>query len=263
MSEETALQLPPVQDRMKTMARLDPEWGLTKGEIINMLMKSELFGGKGLTFPQAFAKIMIGETLGMNYVQALQMVHVFQGNIQIDYEWIAHCIKTSGCDFRVVEHTTELCRIDFINEKGELVGTNEFTIKDAQRAGLAGKDIWKNYPKTMLFARALTQGQRMYLPQATGNMKVFVQDEIDEMRSRGEMREASANKADELTQQILASSVSAETMSDGTKVNPATGEVITTAEYVPPAEELPVTVGEQDTTLPVTVGTGDGDFSLP
>jgi hypothetical protein len=35
---------------------------------------------------------------------------------------------------------------------------------DAKAAGLAGKDVWKQYPRNMLFARALTNGMRWFTP---------------------------------------------------------------------------------------------------
>ena len=39
------------------------------------------------------------------------------------------------------------------------------TIKDAAKAGLVNKDVWKNYPKNMLFARAVSNACRFYCPE--------------------------------------------------------------------------------------------------
>lgn len=54
--------------------------------------------------------------------------------------------------------------------------TESFSIQDAQRAGLMGNPVWKNYPKDMLFARALSRLARQLFPDIIGNC--YVEGEI-------------------------------------------------------------------------------------
>ncbi len=49
---------------------------------------------------------------------------------------------------------------------------------DAKKAGLSGKDVWKKYPRNMLFYRALTSGVRLYCPDVTGGVVVYTAEEI-------------------------------------------------------------------------------------
>lgn len=48
----------------------------------------------------------------------------------------------------------------------------EWTIEQAKKANLTGKDNWKNYPRAMLRARVIAEGVRAIYPAAIGGMMV-------------------------------------------------------------------------------------------
>lgn len=54
--------------------------------------------------------------------------------------------------------------------------TESFSMQDATRAGLLGSNVWKTYPKDMLFARALSRLARQLFPDIIGNC--YVEGEI-------------------------------------------------------------------------------------
>jgi len=54
--------------------------------------------------------------------------------------------------------------------------TESFSMQDAQRAGLLGNAVWKNFARDMLFARALSRLARQLFPDIIGN--VYVEGEI-------------------------------------------------------------------------------------
>ncbi len=80
------------------------------------------------------------------------------------------------------EKRSEECRIEFsIREPGEgweAVGEELFTMADAERAGLAGKGVWKNYPKMMLLARCLSDGIASHCPETARGLRVYGEGEI-------------------------------------------------------------------------------------
>lgn len=51
-------------------------------------------------------------------------------------------------------------------------------MEDAQRAGLAGKDVWKKYPKMMLRARCLSDGIASHCPETARGLRVYGEGEI-------------------------------------------------------------------------------------
>jgi hypothetical protein len=116
---------------------------------------------------QAQIKILAGLELGFTPFVAMAGIHFFQGRVSIGANLIASLIKDSGkYEYKVLQHTAEACEIAFYqNINGELkaLGTPVFySIDEAAKAGLAGKDVWKKYPKDMLFAACIRQGSRRY-----------------------------------------------------------------------------------------------------
>ena len=51
-------------------------------------------------------------------------------------------------------------------------------MKDASAAGLTNKDNWKKYPRNMLFARAISNGQKWYAPDVYNGVTVYTPDEM-------------------------------------------------------------------------------------
>ena len=58
-------------------------------------------------------------------------------------------------------------------------GTDEFTIKDAAKAGIVNKEVWKSYPRNMLFARAVSNGARLYCADI---VTAYTPEEVEDIR---------------------------------------------------------------------------------
>lgn len=127
---------------------------------------------------QAVVKILAGQELGFGPFASMQGVNIIQNRPAIAANLIAAGIKRSGkYDYRVIEHTTEVCSIDFYQD-GQKVGNSTYRIQEAMNAGLTTKDNWKKYPKNMLFARAISNGQKWFCPDAFGGSPVYTPDEL-------------------------------------------------------------------------------------
>ena len=118
---------------------------------------------------QGAVKLMAGRELGMTPIQSLNSFYFVAGRIAIMAQAMGACIKKSGkYDYEIIEHTEEICRIAFYKTgiEKEKIGESEFTKKMAAAAGIINKDNWRNYPKNMLFCRALANGARWFCPDA-------------------------------------------------------------------------------------------------
>lgn len=148
---------------------------------------------------RAVVKIMYGAELGIGPVTAMTAINVIQGKPAPSAGLMASLIKRSGrYNYRVTEHTAEKCAIEFY-EDGQPCGVSEFTIAEAKTAGLPGKNpTWGNYPKALLFARALSQGARWYCADVFGT-SVYTPEELGE----GEVVEHAGRPVNIVTGEVI------------------------------------------------------------
>lgn len=126
---------------------------------------------------QAVVKMLAGREMGVGPIQALAGIYIVEGKPSAGANLIAANVKRSGrYDYRVRKRTDEECVLAWY-DAGQEVGESSFTRKDAERAGLWGKQNWSKYPRAMLFARALTEGVRVYCPDAASGV-VYVPEEL-------------------------------------------------------------------------------------
>jgi hypothetical protein len=112
-------------------------------------------------------------------MQAMTGFHVVQGKPVMSAPLMAGLIKGSGkYEYRIRVHTDTACEIDFISvATGEVIGESSFTIEDAKKANLLSNNTWRQYPRNMLFARALSNGARWHTPDVF-NGPVYVPEEM-------------------------------------------------------------------------------------
>jgi hypothetical protein len=126
---------------------------------------------------QAVVKVLAGRELGIPPIAAMTGVFIVKGRVTLGANLIAALIKRHPkYDLRVVELTNERCEIAFLQD-GEQIGTSEFTIQDARQAGLSG-DNWRHYPRNMLYARAVSNGAKWFVPDVFAGGPVYTPDEL-------------------------------------------------------------------------------------
>lgn len=121
---------------------------------------------------QAIVKIMAGRELGFPPVQSMMGVNIVMGKVDLSATLMAALVKRDGrYNYRVVTNTVNECVIEFY-EHGKLAYQSRYTIKDAETAGLVGKDMWKKYPRQMLYARCLSMGANIVCPERVSGLDV-------------------------------------------------------------------------------------------
>ena len=120
---------------------------------------------------KAIVKVLAGRELGIGPVASMMEINIIKGKVALSSNLLAGQIKRSGkYDYEIVESSDARCVLRFIEIRGGkrvTLGEAKFDDADAKRAGLAGKDNWKNYPSDMKFARAMSRGTRRFCPDLT------------------------------------------------------------------------------------------------
>lgn len=101
------------------------------------------------------AAMLYGRDLGITPTNALQHIIVIEGKATADAQLIGMLVRRAGHRLEDVT-TAEASTVTLTRGDDGSVHSFTFTMEDARRANLAGKQVWKSYPQAMLYARALT-----------------------------------------------------------------------------------------------------------
>jgi hypothetical protein len=174
---------------------------VTNGEIDQLFRLADGLSRSGF-FPdarqatQAFAKLVFGRDLGLSATQAMTGIDIIEGKPEVNANVQASKVRASDrYEYRIVELTDERCEIVFSLDGDELHPSSVFTMEDAKKAKLDGKNNWKQYPRNMLFARAMSNGVAFHCPDVMNGIRVYAQGEISESEMRSTERPAPENTA--------------------------------------------------------------------
>lgn len=129
--------------------------------------------------PAVLACVMAGAEIGLGPMTSLQLIDVIQGRPALSPEGQRALVQRAGHRIVPREMTATTCTVwgQRADTGDELAVT--FTIDDAERAGLAGKQNWRQYPDSMLLARATSKLCRALFADVVSGIGSYTPDEID------------------------------------------------------------------------------------
>lgn len=189
---QTALTIP------RGKALLD---GMQLETLADACWKSGMFKDVKSAFG-AIVKIKAGIELGIPPMQAMNGVYIIEGKTCLAATLMGALIKASGkYTYRIQQIDNNAVSIAFFerDDEGKWVscGPNStFSMQDAEKAGVAGKGVWKSWPRNMMFARALSNGARWYCGDVFLG-PVYVPEELGvEVNEEGEVAYADVKPED-------------------------------------------------------------------
>lgn len=150
-----------------------------KLQFCDLLLKSGLCPPHFKTAQAIYVVILIGQEIGFSPMQALHSINLIQGTPALSAQGMKAKILQAGGKIHEVEWTAEKCILE--GERDKHKQRAEYTVRDAQLAGLLQKDNWKKQPKAMLYARAVStiaRNQWADVIKGLGYTKEELQDHI-------------------------------------------------------------------------------------
>lgn len=124
----------------------------------------------GIKSPEAALFIILtGRDLGLSAVQSLRSIHIIQGKVELAADQQLALFKRRGGRATWLALTDTKGSLKLTHPNGD-AHTEEFTIQDAQKAGLMDSTGWKKYPKAMIRSRCITAGLKSIGFDATAGM---------------------------------------------------------------------------------------------
>jgi len=150
------------------------------------LLRAKALAQAGDVLPRAYrdrpgALLLVDQwakARGIDTLTAIQTVSFIDGKPIVDATMQRALAKRAGYRVRVIEATDRQATV-VVLEGGDEVGRETFTMQDATRMGLAGKDNWKKNPRNMLVARATSNAIRWHAPEVLAG--IGTEDEDDDV----------------------------------------------------------------------------------
>lgn len=131
------------------------------------IVRSKLFGAKDES--QAMSLMLLAQAEGCHPMTAIQDFDVVQGRPARKTHSILARFQAAGGSVAWEEISATRACGTFSHKQGGSLRV-EWTIEQAKKAKLTGKDNWQNYPQAMLRARCIAEGVRAVFPGAIGGM---------------------------------------------------------------------------------------------
>jgi hypothetical protein len=157
---------------------------------LNYISKTEFVPAGLRGKPHAIlAAVLTGRELGLGPMESLRSIDIIDGRPSPSAEWMVGRILGAGHVVTTLEQTDKTCtvkgtRYDLVPMPSDEVKKVEiasmqftFTIEMAERAGLAKKRNWQQYPEAMLYWRAVAQLARQFFPDCLRGIK-YLADEL-------------------------------------------------------------------------------------
>lgn len=133
------------------------------------MAKSGLFGMK--TTEQALGLMLVAQAEQQHPASIAQDYDIIQGKATRKTHSVLARFQTAGGQVEWHQLDEQTADATFSHRQGGSLRMT-WTFAQAQKAGLAGKDNWKHYPRAMLRARCIAEGVRAVYPAAIGGMMV-------------------------------------------------------------------------------------------
>ncbi len=139
------------------------------------IAKSGLFGMKSPE--QAMALMLIAQAEGMHPAIAARDYHVIQGRPALKADAMLARFQAAGGRVEWLRYDDKEVTGKFSHPQGG-TATITWTIDQARAAGLASKDVWRQYPRQMLRSRVVSEGVKTIYPGVA--VGVYTPEEIQD-----------------------------------------------------------------------------------
>jgi hypothetical protein len=147
-----------------------------KIEYCQMVLRSGMLP-KGIASAEAvLVLIETGDELGLQPMQAIRSINVTQGKLMLGADIaVALCLKNPKCDYFICTCSDERSCTFETSREGKIQSLT-YSIEQAKKAGLAGREMWQKYPAEMLRARAKISLARLVFSDVLAG--VYTEDEV-------------------------------------------------------------------------------------
>jgi len=146
------------------------DWVKVKGQA-SLLLKSGILPPTLRTVEQVMAVAATGKEIGLDIMQSVRNIDVIRGQVSMKPRLMLALALSRGLvqDFSF-EKSDQKAVFKVLRKGMKSPHTETFTMEQAKRMGLVGKDNWNKQPDTMLLWRAVSAGMNLIFPDVLFGM---------------------------------------------------------------------------------------------
>lgn len=130
--------------------------------------------------PEAVLAVMLaGHEAGISPMMALQKIHIIEGRPAMSSELMRGLVMQHGHELHFAELSTTRVVVEGRRRGSDRWTRVEWTMDDARRGGLDGKQNWRKWPRAMLTARATAELCRMLFPDVLAGISYTIEELSD------------------------------------------------------------------------------------
>lgn len=148
-------------------------------ELAQQIASSKILGVR--TVEEATGLVILALASGRSVYTAGSDYHVINGRPTVKADAMLARFHASGGKHEFTEYTDERVTGVFSHPAGGSLAVT-WTIEQAKRAGLGGKDVWKQYPRQMLRSRVVSEAIRAVYPAVA--VGVYTPEEVADFDAR-------------------------------------------------------------------------------
>ena len=149
--------------------------------IARMAASSGLYQSSAGAEPKIMMILLAARELGISPMIALNGgIWNIQGKIEISARLMNAMIRRAGHSITVKQCDANICILEGKRGDNGDSFSAQFSIQDAQKAGLANRATWKTYTEDMLYSRSMSRLARRLFPDVIGT--AYVEGEIRDVK---------------------------------------------------------------------------------
>lgn len=152
------------------------------------IARSQLFGIQNPD--QALALMLIAQAEGLHPAVAARDYSIIKGRPALKADAMLARFQSTGGKVEWADYTDQKVTGVFVHPASPKPVSISWSMEMAKAAGLATKDVWKQYPRAMLRARVISEGVRTCYPGAS--VGVYTPEEIQDFDAKPATKEVSA-----------------------------------------------------------------------
>ena len=178
------------------------ETAVLTNEQLQFIANTE-FVPKGLrgNLPAILACVAYGRAIGLPDMVALQCIHMVDGKATKSAELMVMMVREDGHSITGEVGPTSAVVTGTRKDNGDTM-TVTWTIDMAERAGLSEKAVWRKYPESMLWARAVSQLCRMLFADCFAGA-TYTAEELEDSVGEPEAAEVRGGNPVAVSQPVL------------------------------------------------------------